>query len=207
MHDRALFGIADGLGIAPDRARLIFGLLGLPGLAAACELGGAQLDIERALGGVDLDDVAILQQADWPADRRLRTDMADAEAARAAGETAVGDQRHVLAGTLAVKRRRRRQHLAHARTAARTFVTDYQHITLLVFLRLDEGETILLAVEAARWATELELETLHAGDFADRTLRREVALEHDEAAGLGQRLLGRMDDILILRHDHASEIF
>jgi hypothetical protein len=67
--------------------------------------------------GVDLDDVAVLQQRDRAADRRLRPDMADAEAAGRAGEAAVGDQRDLAAHALAVERRRGRQHLAHAGAA------------------------------------------------------------------------------------------
>src|SRR3712207_8074959 len=43
--------------------------------------------------------------------RRLRPDVADAEAAGRAGEAAVGDQRHLVAHALAVDRRGDAQHL------------------------------------------------------------------------------------------------
>src|SRR5579883_1478693 len=122
MGNGALLGVADGLRIAPDRTRLILGLPRFPRLAAARELGSAQLDVERALGGIDFDDIAVLEQTDRAADCGFGADMTDAEAARAAREATVGDQRHVLAGALAVKRGRRRQHLAHAGAAARSFV-------------------------------------------------------------------------------------
>src|SRR6185436_15959746 len=49
---------------------------------------------------------------DRAADRRLRSDMADAEAARRAGEPSVGDERDFFAGALAVKRGRRRKQRA-----------------------------------------------------------------------------------------------
>src|SRR5688572_2808830 len=119
LRYRALGGRADGLGVFPDRAGLVVVGAGLPGLAALLQLGLGQAHIERALVGVDVDDVAVLDQADRAADRRLRPDMADAEAAGTAGEPAVGDQRHGLAPTLAVDRRGGGEHLTHAGTAAR----------------------------------------------------------------------------------------
>src|SRR4029079_7304575 len=117
-------------------------------------------------------------------------DMADAEAARRAGETPVGNQRHLAAGALAVERRRGREHFAHAGTAARALVADDEEVALFVFLGLDRIEAGFLAVEAARRAGELEL--AHAGDFDDRAFGREVAFEADHAAGRRQRLMGRM---------------
>ena len=78
---------------------------------------------------VDDDDVAVLEQADGPADRGFRADMADAQAAGAAGEAAVGDQRNILDAE-AVERRGGRQHLAHAGAALRPFVADHQAIAL-----------------------------------------------------------------------------
>src|SRR3546814_17489778 len=45
-----------------------------------------QLDVQGPLLGVDDDDVALLQQADRAAERPLRPDVADAEAARGAGQ-------------------------------------------------------------------------------------------------------------------------
>ena len=89
-------------------------------------------------------------ERDRAADRRLRPDMADAEAARGAGEAAVGDQRDLVAHALAVERGRGRQHLAHAGAALRALVADDEHVAFLVLARLDRGEGILLAVEAAR---------------------------------------------------------
>src|SRR5689334_15393919 len=124
MRHRALLGIADRLRVFPERARLVFVLPRLPALAPLGELGLAELDLDRALLGVDRDHVAVAQQGDRPAHRRLRADMADAEAARRAREAAIGDERDLAAGALTVERCRRRQHLTHARPAARPFVAD-----------------------------------------------------------------------------------
>ena len=121
------------------------------------------------------------EQTDRAADGRLRADVADAEAARAAGEAPVGDERDLLAGALAVERRRRRQHLAHAGAALGALVADDDDVAVLVLARLDRREGVFLAVEDARRAAELQL--LQAGDLHDRALGRERALEADDAAG------------------------
>src|SRR3546814_16282128 len=82
--------------------------------------------------------------------------MADAEASRRAREAPVGDQRHLFAHALAVKRRRGRQHLAHAGAALRPFVADDDDRTFLDLTRLARGEAILLALEHMRRAAELQ---------------------------------------------------
>ena len=109
----------------------------------------AELDVERALLGVEHDHVAVAQKRDRSANRGLRPDMADTESARRAGEAAVGDQRDLVAHALAVKRRRGRQHLAHAGAAFRALVADDQHVAFLVALGAHRGEGVLLAIEAA----------------------------------------------------------
>src|SRR5271154_2915785 len=55
MGHRALLGVADGLGVAPQGARLEVVLARLPGLLARGQLGVAELDVERARHGVDRD--------------------------------------------------------------------------------------------------------------------------------------------------------
>src|SRR6185312_127443 len=64
-------------------------------VGATCDEVGVGNDL--AAGGVDHDAVAFVQQRDRPAACRLRCDVADHEAVGGAGETAVGDQRHVVA--------------------------------------------------------------------------------------------------------------
>src|SRR5690349_5088602 len=105
MGDGSLLGIAHGLGVAPDRARLIVMLARLPGLAPRYHFAFADRDADDALLGIDGDHVAILDQPDRAADGGFRPDMADAEAAGSAGETAIGDERHLVAHALAINRR------------------------------------------------------------------------------------------------------
>src|SRR3569832_2694080 len=108
MRDRSVTRIADLLGVFPQRARTEMGFARLPGGLALGELFGADIAVDRALIRVDGDDVTVAQQADRTADRRFRPDMADAEAARGAGEAAVGDARGRGARARAGRRRRRR---------------------------------------------------------------------------------------------------
>src|SRR5688500_12799880 len=86
MRHRAGARRRDRLAVAPDRAGLVLREARLPRGLALRQLVVRQLDLDRALVSVDLDDIAILQQANRSADRRFRRDVADAEAARRAGE-------------------------------------------------------------------------------------------------------------------------
>ncbi len=90
-----------------------------------------------------------LTERDRAADSRLRPEMADAEAARAAGEPPVGHQRHVLAHALAVDGGGRCQHLAHARPAAWALVADHQDFAGLVVAPQHGGEAVFLRFEDA----------------------------------------------------------
>src|SRR5436190_4194470 len=88
---RALLGVADALGVFPQRARLIAVLARRPGAAALGQLGVAERDIDRPGDRVDRDPVAVAQQRDRPADRRLGPNMADTETVRRPREPSVGD--------------------------------------------------------------------------------------------------------------------
>src|SRR5262249_33010159 len=141
---------------------------------------------------------------DRTTDRGLRSDVADAEAPRRPGEAAIGDQRHLAAHPLAIERGRGREHLAHAGAAARPLIADDQDLAFLVLALLHRLEAGLLAVEAARWTGEFEV--LHAGDFDDRTVRREVAGKPDHAAGREQRPFGWPHHVLIGIPRHALHV-
>ena len=75
-----LVGPADQGGVLGQGAAGVAGLRRLPGLAAAVQLVGVDLQVEAAGGHVDGDGVAVGDQADGPADERLGGDMADAGA-------------------------------------------------------------------------------------------------------------------------------
>src|SRR5215469_15287780 len=90
MGDSTLFGVANGLRIPPQAARLMVAAARLPCPAPLGEFGGGQRHVDGALLRVDRDHVAVADQADRPADRRFRADMANAEAVRGARKAPVG---------------------------------------------------------------------------------------------------------------------
>src|SRR5262249_4006494 len=151
-----------------EGAGLVVGAARLPCLAALFQVGLGELDAQDALGGVDMDDVAVFQEADRAADGGLGSDMADAEAAGGAGKATVGDERDLVAHALAVNGGGGGEHLAHARTAARALVADDQHVARLVLAPAHGLVGILFAVEATGAAREDEV--LHAGDLHDGAL-------------------------------------
>src|SRR5438132_49774 len=94
MGDRTVNRRSHLLGVFPQIAGRELAFARLPFLLPPRQLLVAQPHRQRAGFGVDLDDVAVAHMRDGPADRRFRSDMADAETACGAGETPVGDQRH-----------------------------------------------------------------------------------------------------------------
>src|SRR5690606_5903686 len=98
-----------------------------PRRRAPRELGGGQVDLDARALRVDADAVAVLEQRDRPAVRRLGAGIADAHAARGTGKPAVGQQRHAFPHALPVDQRRHAQHLAHAGPALRALVADDEH--------------------------------------------------------------------------------
>src|SRR5438045_8732180 len=106
--------------------------------------------------------------------------MADAEAARAAREATVGDQRNLVACTLAVKRRGGGQHLAHAGAALGALVADDEDVAVLVGAVLDGGETVLLTIEHQRRTAKLQLG--HAGYLDDGAFWRQRTLPPPNSA-------------------------
>src|SRR5580658_2339651 len=181
MGHRAIARRPDLLGVFPQIARRIFLGARLPGFGAGGKLGVAQLDVEGALLGIELDDVAVANEPDRAAHGGLRPDMADAKTARRAGETAVGDQRDLAAHALTVERSGGRQHLTHAGAAFRALITDDQHVAFPVRPVLDGFEASFLAVEATRRPAETQAR--HAGNLNDGAVGREIALETHDAPG------------------------
>src|SRR5580693_8861461 len=204
MGHRAIARRSDLLGVFPQIAGRIFLGARLPGFGAGRELGVAQLDVQRALFGIELDDVAVTDQPDRTAHGGLRPDMADAKTARRAGEPAVGDQRDLAAHALTVERSSGRQHFTHAGAAFRALVTDDQHVAFPVRPVFDGYEASFLAVEAARRPAETQAR--HAGNLNDGALGREITFETNDATGRRQRLVGRVNDVLVRIPLHRLQV-
>src|ERR1700729_1628686 len=195
MGHRAVTRRSDLLGVFPQIARSIFLGTRLPGFGPCRKLGVAQLDVQRALFGIELDDVAVADEPDRAAHGGLRPDMADAKTARRAGEAAIGDQRDLAAHALTVERSGGRQHCTHAGAAFRALISDDQHVAFPVRPVLDRFEASFLAIEAARRPGETQ--ACHAGNLNDGAFRREITSETNDAAGRRQRFVGRVNHVLV----------
>src|ERR1700730_3815306 len=89
-------------------------------------------------------------------------------------------------------------------TALRPFVMDYEHFAFPVLLVLDRREARFLPVKAARRADKLQVR--QPGNLCCRAMRREVALEPDDTAGGGERLVDGVDHGLVLVPLHPLEV-
>src|SRR5690349_2571053 len=181
VGQRAVTGGSNLLGVFPQITGSELGSVRLPFLGAFIKLRFAELDVERAALGIERDGIAVANVRDGATDRGFRPDMADAEAARRAGEAAIGNQRDLGAHALSVECSRGRQHLAHAGSALGPLVADHQDVAFLVLTVFHCFEAGFLTVEAARRTGELQ--TLHACHFHDRAFGCEIALEADDTAG------------------------
>src|SRR6202790_5693192 len=92
---------------------------------ARLEFGRIHPHVHRALGHVEADTVAVLQERYGSPVDGLGSDVPDAQAGGAAGEPAVGHQQHVLAEPGAFDGAGDRQHLPHPWTALGPFVADH----------------------------------------------------------------------------------
>src|SRR5262249_1189726 len=117
--------------------------------------------------------------------RRLRCDVADRQAGRAAGEPAVGDQRAGPAQALALEEAGRVQHLLHAGTAAGALVPDDHYVTRLDLAAEDARHRRLLALEPDRRAGEPQQLRRDARGLHDRAVWRQVAVQDGEPAVRG----------------------
>src|SRR5580700_9370281 len=195
MGHRAIARRSDLLGVFPQIAGRVFLGARLPGFGAGGKLGVAELDVQRALFGIELDDVAVANEPDRAAHGGLRPDMADAKTARRTGEAAVGDQRDLAAHALTVERSGGRQHFTHAGAAFRALITDDQHVAFPVGPVLDRLEASFLAIEAARRPAETQAR--HAGNLNDGAVGREIALKAHNTTGRRQRFVGRVNHVLV----------
>src|SRR5215472_9039316 len=76
----ALVGLAHLGGVFDEKARLVAGRQWPPGGAASGDFRVAEEQVHASAWRVDAHDVAVAQQRERAADRRLRRDMADADA-------------------------------------------------------------------------------------------------------------------------------
>ena len=169
------------------------------GLPAPVQFRGVEFDVEGTGGDVDFDGIAVLNQADGPARGGFRADVADAVAARAAREPAVGDQADLAAQAHAHDGRRGREHLLHAGTALGAFIANHHHMPFLDLAVEDARHRVFFAVEADGGAGVLEDVGRHARRLDDRAVRGDVAEQHRQPARFRVGRVEAADDLGVLR--------
>src|SRR5882672_10445654 len=92
---------------------------------------------------VNRDAIPISQQADWPVARRFGTDVANTHPTGSSREATIRDERDLFAIPLAINQRGNSEHLSHAGSATRAFVSDDNHITGRVRLPAHGRKTVL----------------------------------------------------------------
>ena len=93
MRHGAGVGLADDMRIFGEQSSLVARCGRDPRGAAMRELVLLDQHIDALLVGIDADAIAVLDERERATDRGLGRDVTDADAARRAGEAAVGDQR------------------------------------------------------------------------------------------------------------------
>src|SRR5690606_8907811 len=114
------------------------------------ELGLVDLELKEVRRGVDRDEVAVLDEGDGPAHRRLRRDVPDDEPVGTTGEAPVRYQRDGVAEAVADYRAGRRQHLPHAGAALGALVADHDDVARVYQSGENRGHGGFLAIEHAR---------------------------------------------------------
>ncbi len=175
----------------------------LPGLAPRRQLLGVDMKLEPALGHVEGDAVAGLDQGERPADRRFGRDVQHDGAEGRAAHARVGDADHVLhAGARELHGDGERARLGHA---GRPFGPALRST------RMSSAFTSRFGIVAARGKVLQRIEHHGAAGMGhqrgrggrvldDRAARREVAAQHRHAAGRLDRILRRADHGLAGHH-------
>ena len=177
----AVYGLFEG----PERGEALFQLL----------FGDAQVDL--SLYDVDVDDVAVPDDADGAARRRFGADVPDGGAARRARKPSVGDERDVRAQPRAHDGGGGGEHLAHPRAALRAFVADDDDVALHDLAAGDGLHRRFFAVEHLCGAAVAEHGGVDGALFHHRALRGDIALEDGEPARRGIGIVHRADDLLV----------
>ena len=184
-------------GVFRQHAARIAGRRFLPRLSAGVQFFAGDFERQFAFLGVNRDGVAVLHERERPAGVGFRRDVPDDEAVAAAGKPSVGDERHVLAESLAHDGGRGRKHLAHPRPAARPFVADDDDIALHNRAVENFSHRGFFGIKNTREAGESQ--SFLAGDFRNCPLWRKIAAQDHEMTVLFDRLVERLNDRLVRR--------
>ena len=113
--------------------------------------------------------------------------MAYHKATRGAAESTIRDQCHRIGQPRANDGAGNTEHLAHAGTASRTLITDYNDVTCADLSRQHGRHGGFFRIEDARWSTLLL--TLDTGDLDHAAFRRERSTKNYKPTALLNRIV------------------
>ncbi len=178
--------------ILGEHAARVAGLDRLPSLQASLQFLGRDVDVQLAVFSVDGDLVAVLDDAKRSAGVGFGSDMADDESVRAAGESSVGDQGHVVAESTSHDCGCRPEHFTHSGAAFGAFIPNDDHIALLDSACENRLHGQFLGIVDLCLSSEAQ--SLLARDFGDGTGRGQIAVKNDEMAVFLDRFVERAND-------------
>src|SRR5258707_373656 len=121
--------------------------------------------------------------------------MSHDKAMAASGEPAVGDERNRMAQSPADDGPRRAQHLAHARAALRSLVSNDHHVAWFYLAAQNALQRLLLGIEYA--CPSFEAEALLSCNFCNGAFGGEVAIENHQVTVLFDGVVERPHDFLV----------
>src|SRR5487761_2257299 len=124
-------------------------------LGAFCQDGRIDEEVDRVVGDVNTNRVAVFDQSDRSAVEGFGGDVTDTETVRPAAESTVGDERGVAAAAHALHSASHGQHLTHARAGLRTLVANDDHGVRLDLVGHNGRHRGVFAVEHACGAREV----------------------------------------------------
>ncbi len=199
-------GGADLLGVFGEHPTGIIGFVGFPLGEASGEIGGGDVEVERAFGGVDDNDIAIFDDGERTTEGGFWGDVADDETVGAAAEASIGDERDVFAEAFAHDCAGGGEHFAHPGTTDGAFVADDDDMAFFDAAIEDGGEGGLFVFEDDGFAREGE--AFFATDFGDGSTGGEISVENHDVAIAFDGVIEGADDFLALGIGfYAFEIF
>ncbi len=156
------------------------------------------VEIYASVGNVYFYGVAVGNERDLAALRRLGTYVPYRRAARRARKSAVGDERNVFIETHAYERGSGREHFAHARSARRSFVANDHDVAFFDLAVVYGDHRVLFAIEALGFAREREHVFIDGGTLDERAALGERAFEYGDTADGGDRIVYLAYDALVL---------
>ena len=124
--------------------------------------------------------------------------MTDGSTSAGAAETSVSDESNSLVQFHSGKSTCRVEHLSHAGTALRAFVSDNNHIAVNNLSIVDSIDSILFAVEYSRRTAVLQHFRSYSTSLYNASVLSDIAPHYRDTACLTVRLVNRSDDVIIL---------